>query len=121
MAFRSAQVTLTSVLFLLCLNLLTDKKTAAVNIREKCMCITEAKSVSWRGIKDFNIIDSAPLCNKVQMIINLASRTICLAPNSNQGKKLQECWKRIKFNERKKKSCLKSGKVKQRPKKPKAT
>ncbi|KAK3573069.1 hypothetical protein QTP86_012283 [Hemibagrus guttatus] len=95
MAFRSVQVTLTSLLFLLCLNLLTDKKTAAVNIREKCTCIAVAKSVLLRRITDFKIIDSAPLCDKVQIM--------------------------IKFNERKKKSCLKSGKAKQRPKKPKAT
>ncbi|KAK3554285.1 hypothetical protein QTP70_020143, partial [Hemibagrus guttatus] len=97
------------------------RRKAAVNIREKCTCIAVAKSVLLRRITDFKIIDSAPLCDKVQIIVHLASRPVCLAPNSKQGKKLQKCWKRIKFNERKKKSCLKSGKAKQRPKKPKAT
>ncbi|KAK2852662.1 hypothetical protein Q7C36_007863 [Tachysurus vachellii] len=121
MTFRSVQAALTSLLFLLCLNHLKDKNTAAVNIREKCMCITEAKSLSWRNVKNFRVIDSAPLCNKVQIIIYTVSRQVCLDPNSEQGKKLQKCWKRIKFNERKMKSCLKARHVRRRPKKPKAT
>lgn len=95
MTFRSVQAALTSLLFLLFLNHLTgtvpsvyiykhftcayiwiircflfflDKKTAAVNIREKCMCITEANSLLWRNVKNFRVIDSAPLCNKVQIM-----------------------------------------------------
>ncbi|KAB5581720.1 hypothetical protein PHYPO_G00178970 [Pangasianodon hypophthalmus] len=119
MAFRSVQGTLTPLLLIFCLNILTDEKTEAVNIREKCLCIRETDTVLWRRMMDFNVIDSGPHCNKVQIIIYMGSKSVCLAPNSKQGKMLQKCWKRINFNERKKKGCMKPEKVKQRPKKPK--
>ncbi|KAI5108052.1 growth-regulated alpha protein-like [Silurus meridionalis] len=71
-----------------------DKKTAAVNIREKCMCLRETDGVPMRRVSNFNVINSGPHCYKVQIMIN--------------------------FNERKKKKvCLASGKVKRKQKKPK--
>ncbi|XP_046730663.1 chemokine (C-X-C motif) ligand 18a, duplicate 1 [Silurus meridionalis] len=122
MAFRGVQGTITLLLFLLCLNLLigTDKKTAAVNIREKCMCLRETDGVPMRRVSNFNVINSGPHCYKVQIIVFIGSKAVCLAPNSKQGEKLHNCWKRINFNERKKKKvCLASGKVKRKQKKPK--
>lgn len=97
MAFRRVQGTLTPLLLLLCLNLITgtilsvhfykhfthvhklgksffplflilDRKTEAVNIREKCMCIQGAGGVVWKHVKDFTVIDSGPHCNKVQLM-----------------------------------------------------
>ncbi|KAF5910200.1 C-X-C motif chemokine 9-like [Clarias magur] len=71
----------------------TDK-TEAVNIREKCMCIQHTEAVLWGRVKDFNVINAGPHCNKDQIIIKMQSKSVCLAPNSKQGKKLQKCWKR---------------------------
>ncbi|XP_047010105.1 chemokine (C-X-C motif) ligand 18a, duplicate 1 [Ictalurus punctatus] len=119
MAFRRGQKTLTPLLFLLCINLLKDKKTGAVNIREKCMCIRASNAVLWRRMTDFNVIDAGPHCYKVQIIIKMGSTSVCLATDSKQGKWLQQCWKRINFNEGKKKRCLQTGKAKRRPKKTK--
>ncbi|KAF4090366.1 hypothetical protein AMELA_G00050910 [Ameiurus melas] len=118
MASRRMQKTLTPLLFLICIYLLKDK-TGAVNIREKCMCIGESNAVLWRRMTNFNVLDAGPHCYKVQIIINMGSTSVCLAPNSKQGKMLQKCWKRINFNEGKKKSCLQTRKVNRRPKKPK--
>ncbi|XP_060781921.1 chemokine (C-X-C motif) ligand 18a, duplicate 1 isoform X2 [Neoarius graeffei] len=95
MAFRNLQqIFFSLLLFLLfCLNVFTDM-TAGVYIREKCMCIQESYPIPWKNMTDFKVIDSGPHCKKVQIIISMGSKDTCLAPNSKQGKKMQQCWKR---------------------------
>ncbi|XDV50436.1 hypothetical protein PO909_019496 [Leuciscus waleckii] len=109
MAFRSLQGNMSLLLLLLvCLHFITENRTAATSLREKCECIEETGSVQWRKITDYTIIPKDPLCNKVQIILQLSGKRVCLNPESKQGKKLQRCWKRIKFNtqKKKKKVCL---------------
>ncbi|KAM9477173.1 chemokine (C-X-C motif) ligand 18a, duplicate 1 [Clarias gariepinus] len=118
MAFSIVKKTLPPLLVFLCLNIITNK-TEAVNIREKCMCIQQTEAVLWGRVKDFSVINSGPHCNKDQIIIKMQSKSVCLAPNSKQGKKLQKCWKRINFNKGKKKACLQQRKVKRKQKKSK--
>ncbi|XP_042593136.1 chemokine (C-X-C motif) ligand 18a, duplicate 1 [Cyprinus carpio] len=119
MAFRTLQTSVWLLLLIsVCLHFMTSNRTAAMIIREKCECVEETGSVQWRKITDFTIIQKDPLCNKVQIILQLSGKQVCLNPDSNQGKKLQKCWKGIKFNTQRKKSCLKLNK-KNGPKKPK--
>ncbi|KAK9964364.1 hypothetical protein ABG768_005546 [Culter alburnus] len=107
MALRTLQANISLLLLLLvCLHFTTEKSTAAISSREKCECIEETGSVQWKKITDYKIIEKYPLCNKVQIILQLPGKNVCLNPESKQGKKLQRCWKGIKFNIRKKKACL---------------
>ncbi|XP_052006756.1 chemokine (C-X-C motif) ligand 18a, duplicate 1 [Xyrauchen texanus] len=108
MYFRTLQASVSLLLMLLvCSNIITDKRTAAITIREKCQCIEETGSVQWRKITNYTIIENDPLCNKVQIILWLSSKQACLNPDSKQGKRLQSCWKRIKSKTQHKKVCLK--------------
>ncbi|XP_050982413.1 chemokine (C-X-C motif) ligand 18a, duplicate 1 [Labeo rohita] len=116
MAFRTLQASVCLLLISVCLDFIRDNRAAATTLREKCECIEETDSVQWRKIKDYRIIQKNPLCNKVQIILQLSGKQSCLNPNSNQGKNLQDCWRRINFNTQKKKICLKR---KNGPKKPK--
>ncbi|ROL49623.1 hypothetical protein DPX16_15949 [Anabarilius grahami] len=95
MALRTLRSNISLLLLLLvCLHFTTEKSTAAISSREKCECIEEAGSVQWRKITDYKIIEKYPLCNKVQIILQLSGKEVCLNPKSKQGKKLQRCWKR---------------------------
>ncbi|XP_058651711.1 chemokine (C-X-C motif) ligand 18a, duplicate 1 [Onychostoma macrolepis] len=119
MAFRTLQSNVCLLLLILaCLHFSTENSTAAISFREKCECVEETDSVQWRKIKDYTIRQKEPLCNKVQIKLQLSGKQACLNPDSKQGKKLQKCWKRIKFNTQRKKICLKLQK-KNGPKKPK--
>ncbi|XP_016430056.1 C-X-C motif chemokine 10-like [Sinocyclocheilus rhinocerous] len=119
MAFRTQQASVCPLLLIsFCLYFITDNRAAAISIREKCECAEETGSVQWRKITDYTIIQKDPLCNKVQIILQLSGKRACLNPESKQGKKLQRCWRRIKFSTQKKKVCLKL-KKKNGPKKPK--
>ncbi|KAK2896820.1 hypothetical protein Q8A67_011308 [Cirrhinus molitorella] len=82
---------------------ITGSRAVAVSNREKCECVEETDSVQWRKITDYTIIEKHPLCNKVQIILQLTGKEVCLKADSKQGGKLQRCWKRIKFNTQKKK------------------
>ncbi|KAL7889994.1 hypothetical protein AOLI_G00022520 [Acnodon oligacanthus] len=122
MAFRTAQATLSLLSLFLFLNILTDNVAVALSIREKCECVKETGFVPWKRITDFEIKTADVLCNKVQIIIKLGHKLSCLDPDSKQGKKLRNCWTRIKFNETKKTVCIqpkakKRGKGKGKPKK----
>ncbi|KAK7140329.1 hypothetical protein R3I94_012823 [Phoxinus phoxinus] len=120
MAFRTLQGNMSLLLLLsVCLVFTTENRTAAISLREKCECIGETGSVQWRKITDFTIIPKAPLCNKVQIILQLSGKQACLNPESKQGKKLQRCWKRIKFTTWKKKACLRLKRKSNGPKSPK--
>ncbi|XP_059422925.1 C-X-C motif chemokine 9-like [Carassius carassius] len=105
MAFRTLQASACMLLLIsVCLHFMTGIRTATS--REKCECVEETGSVHWRKIIDYTIIQKHPLCNKVQIILQLSGQQACLNPDSKQGKKLQKCWKRIKFNTQKRKVCL---------------
>ncbi|XP_039528159.1 chemokine (C-X-C motif) ligand 18a, duplicate 1 [Pimephales promelas] len=107
MAFRTQQRNVSMLLLLsVCLHFMTENRTAAISLREKCECIEETGSVQWRKIKDYTIIPKDAFCNKVQIILQLIDKRVCLNPESKKGKQLQRCWKRIEFNTRKKKVCL---------------
>ncbi|XP_067277166.1 chemokine (C-X-C motif) ligand 18a, duplicate 1 isoform X2 [Pseudorasbora parva] len=120
MAFRTLQGNMNLLLLLTvcCLHFMTENGTAAISHREKCECIEGTGSVQWRRITDYTIIPKDPLCNAVQIILQLPGQRMCLNPESNQGRKLQRCWKRIKFNTQKKKLCLRVNR-KKAPKRPK--
>ncbi|XP_016366758.1 C-X-C motif chemokine 9-like [Sinocyclocheilus rhinocerous] len=119
MAFRTLQSNVCLLLLIsICLHFITDNRTAAMSHREKCECVEETGSVQWRKITDYTIRQKEPLCNKVQIILQLSGKQACLNPDSKQGKKMQKCWKRIKFNTQRRKVCLQL-KKKNRPKKPK--
>ncbi|KAI7805912.1 chemokine (C-X-C motif) ligand 18a, duplicate 1 [Triplophysa rosa] len=109
------QASVSLLLFVVFLNIVTDNRTTATSIREKCQCIEETEAVRWKKVTDFTIIPKDPLCNKIQIILQLSDIKSCLKPDSKPGKQLQRCWKRIKFNTERKKVCLKSS----RKKKPK--
>uniref|UniRef100_A0A8C2FSI1 Chemokine (C-X-C motif) ligand 18a, duplicate 1 n=1 Tax=Cyprinus carpio TaxID=7962 RepID=A0A8C2FSI1_CYPCA len=120
MAFRTQQASI-CLLFLIsvCSHFIRGTVVAtAISIREKCECVEETGSVQWRKIADYRIIQRDPLCNKVQIILQMSGKETCLNPESKQGKKLQRCWRRIKFNTQRKKVCLQF-KKKNGPKKPK--
>ncbi|XP_077092878.1 chemokine (C-X-C motif) ligand 18a, duplicate 1 [Siphateles boraxobius] len=120
MAFRTLQGYMSLLLLLSgCLHFMTENRTAAISLREKCECIEETGSVQWRKITDYTIIPQDPLCNKVQIILQLSGKQVCLNPGSKQGEKLQRCWKRIKFNTQKKKVCLILKRKRNGPKSPK--
>ncbi|XP_073691089.1 chemokine (C-X-C motif) ligand 18a, duplicate 1 [Garra rufa] len=112
MAFRTLQASVCLLLISICFHFITDNRAAASSIREKCECVKENESVQWRKITDYTITDKNPFCNKVQIIVHLQGKQVCLKPDSNQGRKLQRCWRKIKFNEQKKKVCLKLQKKK---------
>ncbi|XP_043110505.1 chemokine (C-X-C motif) ligand 18a, duplicate 1 [Puntigrus tetrazona] len=120
MAFKTLQTSFCLLLLIsIGLHFITGKRTAAMSIREKCECVEETGSVQWKKIKDYRIIQKDPLCNKVQIILQLSEKQVCLNADSKQGKKLQKCWKRIKLNPQRKKVCLQL--KKNRPKKTKKT
>ncbi|XP_056326994.1 chemokine (C-X-C motif) ligand 18a, duplicate 1 [Danio aesculapii] len=118
MAFKTLQASVKVLLLLsVCSHVISVKKTAATFIREKCECVKEARAVQWRKITDFTIILKNPLCNKVQIKLQLSNKEVCLNPESKQGTKLQRCWQKINFNPQRKKVCLKI--KKNAPKRPK--
>ncbi|XP_026079611.1 C-X-C motif chemokine 9-like [Carassius auratus] len=105
MAFRTLQASACMLLLIsVCLHFMTGVRTSTS--REKCECVEETGSVQWRKIIDYTIIQKHPLCNKVQIILQLSGQQACLNPDSMQGKRLQKCWKRIQFNTQKGKDCL---------------
>ncbi|XP_056616817.1 chemokine (C-X-C motif) ligand 18a, duplicate 1 [Triplophysa dalaica] len=106
------QASVSLLLFVVFLNIIADNRTTATSIREKCECIEETEAVRWKKVTDFTIIPKDPLCNKIQIILDLPDTRSCLKPDSKAGQKLQRCWKRIKFNTQKKKVCLKSSRKK---------
>ncbi|XP_035387559.1 chemokine (C-X-C motif) ligand 18a, duplicate 1 [Electrophorus electricus] len=44
--------------------------------------------------------------NHSEEILRTPSKSLCLAPGSKQGKRLQQCWKKAKFNEKWVRTCL---------------
>ncbi|XP_065152634.1 chemokine (C-X-C motif) ligand 18a, duplicate 1 [Paramisgurnus dabryanus] len=104
MDFRFVTASVSLLLLSFCSN--TDKVTAAISNREKCQCVEETNSVRWRKVTDFTIIQKDSFCNKIQIILQLSNKQSCLNPDSKPGKRLQQCWRRIKFNPQKKKICL---------------
>uniref|UniRef100_A0A4W4GRL7 Chemokine (C-X-C motif) ligand 18a, duplicate 1 n=1 Tax=Electrophorus electricus TaxID=8005 RepID=A0A4W4GRL7_ELEEL len=73
--------------------MLRENRIAGTTIRKKCECITVKNFVKWNSITDFKVIMPEPICNRVQIILRTPSKSLCLAPGSKQGKRLQQCWK----------------------------
>ncbi|XP_072534124.1 chemokine (C-X-C motif) ligand 18a, duplicate 1 [Salminus brasiliensis] len=109
MAFRTLPL-------LLFLNLLTDNVPAAMSVREKCECVKEINALRWRGITGFEVKKQEVLCNKVQIIMKMGEKSLCLNPSSAQGQNLLKCWKRVRFNEKKKDICFKPRQTKPKKK-----
>ncbi|XP_066535683.1 chemokine (C-X-C motif) ligand 18a, duplicate 1 [Hoplias malabaricus] len=107
MAFRILQANLGLVKLFFFVHILTDNVTVAISIREKCECVKEIEFVQWRSITDFEVKMPEVLCNKVQIIIKMGTKSVCLNTNLKQGEALMKCWKKVKFNEKKKSICMK--------------
>ncbi|CAM4726439.1 unnamed protein product [Leuciscus chuanchicus] len=77
------------LLLLVCLHFITENRTAATSLREKCECIEETGSVQWRKITDYTIIPKNPLCNKVQIMIKFNTqkkkKKVCLTLKRKQN------------------------------------
>ncbi|KAI1894293.1 hypothetical protein AGOR_G00114330 [Albula goreensis] len=83
----------------------------ATTIRGRCECVQKVDYLSPRLIIDIAVTPKNSLCSRIEIILTLQpNQLVCLNPESEQGQKLQECWKRHDKTTAKTKLCLRSKK-----------
>ncbi|XP_076141646.1 chemokine (C-X-C motif) ligand 18a, duplicate 1 [Alosa pseudoharengus] len=90
----------------------TEQGVQATAVPDGCVCVREVMLLPWRNISDLSIVSDNPLC-RIHIIITLKGKQkVCLSPDSDQGKRLQKCWKKFKKNRDRKRACLRPAKPK---------
>ncbi|XP_031435096.1 C-X-C motif chemokine 3-like [Clupea harengus] len=87
----------------------TERGVRATSVPAGCVCVQEVMSVPGRSISNLSIVAGSSFC-RTHIIVTLKDkRRVCLNPDSDQGKQLQSCWKKVK-NSHRKKVCLRPAK-----------
>ncbi|KAJ8250755.1 hypothetical protein COCON_G00226770 [Conger conger] len=81
--------------------------------RPRCECVQTAEWVKpVRRITKIAVQEPSWYCSRTEIILTVeGNREVCLDPDSEQGQKLQHCWKSHDMNVAKTKTCLRSKKM----------
>ncbi|XP_061083434.1 C-X-C motif chemokine 9-like isoform X1 [Conger conger] len=90
-----------------------SRKTKMSGWRPKCECVQTAKWVKpVRRITKIAVHEPSWYCSRTEIILTVeGNREVCLDPDSEQGQKLQHCWKSHDMNVAKTKTCLRRKKT----------
>ncbi|XP_062375654.1 chemokine (C-X-C motif) ligand 18a, duplicate 1 [Sardina pilchardus] len=86
----------------------TEPGVGATAVPDGCVCVKEVPFVPWRTVSNLSIVLDNPLCRTHIIITQKKKGDVCLNPDSDQGKRLQKCWKKFsKYTYRKRaRNCL---------------
>ncbi|XP_061084848.1 growth-regulated alpha protein-like [Conger conger] len=89
-----------------------DNAATAMTVRGRCPCVGKAHLVHPKRITDITVQQKNALCSETQIILTVeGNREVCLDPDSEQGQRLQHCWKSYDMNVAKTKTCLRRKKT----------
>ncbi|XP_064173278.1 C-X-C motif chemokine 3-like [Anguilla rostrata] len=84
-----------------------DVMTQRIGLRARCECVDQVDRVGLRRIVEIAVQEPNAFCSKTEIILTLKQNVeVCLNPDSEQGRNIQECWRSHDMDPAKIKPCL---------------
>ncbi|XP_064173279.1 growth-regulated alpha protein-like [Anguilla rostrata] len=82
------------------------------DMRGRCVCPNKVDAVHPKRVADITVLQKDAFCGETQIILTLKQNgEVCLNPDSEQGRNIQECWRSHDMDPEKTKACLRKKKT----------